>query len=118
MAKGATFTSVWARCPNHQLRVLDKDDEKCFECVLIERNLSLSPPFDVYCIDNTYEAKKGDILTVVWVIIEGRDEHWPIKGYCFEAEDGSILSHVYDPMKFIPMKFITKDNKDSWVKYD
>lgn len=113
MAKGATFTSVWARCPNHQTRVLEPDEEKCFDCQLTERNLSLPVPFDVYCTEDTFECTKEMVYTVQWVVTEGREEHWKLKGYGFEAEDGSMLPHIFDPLKFIPVKYLTDDHKDS-----
>lgn len=118
MARGATFTGVWARCPQHSLRLLEPNEEMCFECRLVERNLALTPPFDVYCTETTYEAEKDMVYTVIWVITSGRDEYWAIKGYCFEAEDGSVIPHVYDSLKFIPVQYMTDDHKDSWVKYD
>lgn len=80
--------------------------------------MALTPPFDVYCIENTYEFNKDGVYTVVWVVTSGREEHWTLKGYCFEAEDGSIIPRVLDPLKFIPLKYLTDDHRDAWVKYD
>lgn len=80
--------------------------------------MALSPPFDVYCIEDTHEFKKGKVYPVSWVIVQGREEYFALRGYCFEAEDGSIIPRVIDPLKFIPVKYLTDDHKDSWVKYD
>jgi hypothetical protein len=119
MPSKTTFTSVWVRCHEHA-RLLDTDETECFECKIIQRNLAMTPPFDVLCIDNTYGiVDKGKIYEVVWVIRDGREKRDnELKGYVFAVAKGmGLISEVFPAEKFIPLKYLAKDGKsDSWLE--
>jgi hypothetical protein len=117
MANKVTFTSVWARCREHG-KLLEPDEEECFDCRIIQRNLAMTPPFDVLCVDSTYGiVDKGKVYEVVWVIRDGREKRDnEIKGYVFAVAKGSgLIPEVFPAEKFIPLKYLAKDGKsDSW----
>lgn len=118
MASGAAITGTWARCKNHFGRLLEPDEEMCFECRIIQRNLSLVPPFAVLCIEDGYNiVKKGKTYEVAWIVLDGRESHnLSIKGYVFKMSDGSMAGEVIDASKFIPIKYLTLGGKDSWLE--
>lgn len=120
LASGATFTSTWARCKDHIGRVLDPDEEMCFECKIIQRNLAMVPPFLVKCIENGYNiVEAGKTYEVHWIVLEGREPHnLKIKGYAFKKENGDIAPEVIAAEKFIPVKYLTLGGKDSWLESD
>jgi hypothetical protein len=117
MPSGPIFEATWARCLQHKT-LLEPGEERCFKCQLLERNLSLVPPFKVYCThDEWEEVKTGDVYEVVWVIKSGRRNYGDdLAGYVFKFDDESMNDHVFDAENFIPVEFLTENNKDSWVK--
>lgn len=120
MASGAIITGTWARCKNHFGKLLEPDEDMCWECRIIQRNLSLVPPFAVFCIDDAYNiVKKGKTYEVAWVVLDGREAHnLSIKGYVFKMTDGSMTNEVIDAAKFIPVQYLTKKGKDAWLEPD
>ena len=117
MASGATFTSTWARCKEHGT-LLEPNETMCQKCKIIQRNMALTPPFDVYCIEDGYNlVEKGNTYTVYWVVYDGREARdIQISGYALKNEDGSVADEVLAADKFIPCQYLTKDNKDSWLE--
>jgi hypothetical protein len=116
LANGAVFEAAWARCLKHRT-LLEPGETECFKCRILERNLSLKPPFKVYCIHTEWgEAKEGQTYDVFWVIKSGRREYGDgLMGYCFMIDKESVNDHVFDPENFIPLDYLTDDKKDSWV---
>jgi hypothetical protein len=116
MPSGPVFDAVWARCLNHKT-LLEPGERECFQCRILERNLSLKPPFRVLCICPEWgEAKPGEYYDVFWVIKTGMREYGELMGYAFSADKESVNDHVFDAENFIPVEFLTQDNKDSWVE--
>lgn len=118
MAKEAVFTGVWARCPGHQNVVLEAGEEYCAECKITQRNLAMVPPFDVYCTENYWgdKFKKGSIYPVFMVVRDALDNYGRfISGYLFQNADKSLWEHVVEPKKFIPVKYLSKDQTDTWL---
>lgn len=115
MANGPVFDSAWVRCFKHKT-LLEEGEEKCLRCKIIERNLSLKPPFDVYCIHHEWgEVKPGTTYKVVWVIKSGQRDFGDLVGYGFAWDKDSINDHIFDAENFIPVEFLTEDKKDSWL---
>ncbi|SRR6266702_381929 len=117
MSRGALFTAVWSRCPEHNT-LLEPNETKCDKCKLIERNLSLTPPFDVYCTGPKWgRFETGHTYEVVWIIKDAINKYGTkVSGYCFENEDDSIYEHILDTLDFIPLRYLTADFKDSWLE--
>lgn len=117
MAKGALFTAVWARCPQHQSVVLEPGEQECINCKIVRRNFSLRPPFKVYATAPFWgKFEVGHIYEVHWIVKDMVDEYGMTKsGFIFQNQDKSIWEHLGDPTVFIPVEFLTEDNKDSWL---
>jgi hypothetical protein len=115
MPRGAIFTSVGLRCKHHNDFI--GPNGACLKCKVLERNLSLTPAFDVFCnwsYPNRFE--KGKIYTVKWVIKDATSfVKTHIEGYCFQNEDGSIHPFVMDAFDFIPLQYLNDNNQDSWL---
>src|ERR1700682_3609925 len=112
MPSGPVFEASWARCLEHKT-LLEPGEEKCIKCKILERNLSLTPKFKVYCIHDEWgEVKAGTDYEVVWIIKDGRRQHGDLMGYVFEFDDNSMNDHVFDALNFIPHEFLTDDLKD------
>ena len=115
MANGPLFSGAWARCKKHKT-LLEANETECLKCRILARNLSLVPPFRVYCINGEWgEVHAGKDYEVIWVITDGRRDHGDLQGYVFRHDDDSLNDHVFDPSNFIPFEFFDKENKsDKW----
>ena len=109
------FTGARARCRKHSNVVLGIDEEMCLDCRIIERNLSMRPPFDVLCTNTWWGFNKDEDYTVFWVIRDGKKEYDnKLCGYVFKDKWGHLAEHVYDVKDFIPHLYLTDDKKDEW----
>ncbi len=116
MARGALFTGIWSRCPEHN-NLLEPGEIICSKCKLVQRNLSLTPPFPVYAkTDYWNKFKEGNVYEVYWIIKDALNQYGiKVSGYVFQNEDKSLWEHVADPLIFIPIQYLTEDNKDKWL---
>src|SRR5260370_3106618 len=99
MARNALFTSTWARCPEHGT-LLEPNESQCMNCKIIERNLSLIPPFPVYSKMSYWgKFETGHVYTVFWVVRDATNQFGnKLSGYVFENEDKSVWEHVANPL--------------------
>lgn len=109
MAKDAMFTKVWSRCPQHKNTILKANQKKCTLCEILERDMALTPPFEVVCVDETPKALTKDrVYTVKWIIYEGRNEEGMIRGYVLDAGDDNVFPIIVPPESFIPLQYMKK----------
>jgi hypothetical protein len=115
MPSAPIFEAVWARCLQHKT-LLEPGEDKCLKCKIRERDLSLIPPFQVYCTASEWgEAKIGETYEVEWVIKQARRSYGESTGYAFKFNSESVNDHIFDSDNFIPYEFLTEENKDSWL---
>lgn len=106
------FEGARATCWRHPNVNLMPDEAECDICKIIRRNLSLTPPFQVLCTRTHFSVKEGKEYQVVWVIRDGAKQHNDATmGYVFRDTEGHLVDQVYDPLAFIPVKFLEKEDK-------
>lgn len=111
------FEGARARCARHNDKLLAPKEKECSTCKLLNRNLSLKPPFAVRCNRTYYEVKNNMVYTVLWIIKDGvRDFDEHMIGYVFKTTDDRPGSRVYDATDFTPVEFLSDKERETLGK--